>query len=455
MVALCYFLAFIKTDAYLLVCLWAEIVQTIELPLISSSRTNKDFLVHSGYPKPGDIPLLNRKIFKGTRVSINEHPYVVSIRRLYSHYAMGCLLTRTVVISVAHPFVDVPVTDLGVVSGENYADRGHFLINVLFLVIHEDFDRTTLNADLALITTIRDIEFRNKVKPIMLIEPKKPIANKNAFVTGWGRCAQNGPEICLPRSSKYYPDEILDMMLMSISFQIKLPNRSCLVYKNNEVDFKPGMLCVGVARQVEPNCSCLGVPGAPLVVDSTLLGLQSWGLGCGYQHDLPLVYTDMMYYERWLVHNINILQLLGKSNLTTIIEATNSYIAALWLRTTRVIKPPSYMYVNKELEPMTFDKYIVKLKGTVYDIRDVIKEGAFSKMKQEMLKKLRKEEKMINYLRKDKTKIEVRPFLNKNIRVADVTDKVYDDLNDLIVEDDESDTDNVTNSVEEDTGDNY
>lgn len=54
----------------------------------------------------------------------------------------------------------VPVTDLGVVSGENYADRGHFLINVLFLVIHEDFDRTTLNADLALITTIRDIEFR-------------------------------------------------------------------------------------------------------------------------------------------------------------------------------------------------------------------------------------------------------------------------------------------------------
>ncbi|XP_004929938.3 hypodermin-A [Bombyx mori] len=368
---------------------------------------------------------------------------------------MGCLLTRTVVISVAHPFVDVPVTDLGVVSGENYADRGHFLINVLFLVIHEDFDRTTLNADLALITTIRDIEFRNKVKPIMLIEPKKPIANKNAFVTGWGRCAQNGPEICLPRSSKYYPDEILDMMLMSISFQIKLPNRSCLVYKNNEVDFKPGMLCVGVARQVEPNCSCLGVPGAPLVVDSTLLGLQSWGLGCGYQHDLPLVYTDMMYYERWLVHNINILQLLGKSNLTTIIEATNSYIAALWLRTTRVIKPPSYMYVNKELEPMTFDKYIVKLKGTVYDIRDVIKEGAFSKMKQEMLKKLRKEEKMINYLRKDKTKIEVRPFLNKNIRVADVTDKVYDDLNDLIVEDDESDTDNVTNSVEEDTGDNY
>lgn len=76
-------------------------------------------------------------------------------------------------------------------------------------------------------------------------------------------------------------------------------------------------------------------------------------------------------------------------------------------------------------------------------------------MKQEMLEKLRKEEKMINYLRKDKTKIEVRPFLNKNIRVADVTDKVYDGLNDLIVEDDESDTDNVTNSVEEDTGDNY
>lgn len=66
------------------------------------------------------------------------------------------------------------------------------------------------------------------------------------------------------------------------------------------VHLRPGMLCAGTAREEEALAPCLAVPGAPLVVRGQLVGLQSWGFGCGYVHDLPLVYTHIAYYQRWV-----------------------------------------------------------------------------------------------------------------------------------------------------------
>lgn len=57
-----------------------------------------------------------------------------------------------------------------------------------------------------------------------------------------------------------------------------------------------GMLCVGQARENSPGCPCMAVPGAPLVVGKDLVGLQSWGFGCGYKTDLPIIYTDLRQY---------------------------------------------------------------------------------------------------------------------------------------------------------------
>ena len=57
------------------------------------------------------------------------------------------------------------------------------------------------------------------------------------------------------------------------------------------------MICAGQAREENNMASCLAVPGAPLVVHGQLAGIQSWGYGCGYEHDLPLIYTSVQYYQ--------------------------------------------------------------------------------------------------------------------------------------------------------------
>ncbi|CAG9781824.1 unnamed protein product [Diatraea saccharalis] len=112
------------------------------------------------YPKYNDIPMLNRKIFRGVRVTIMEHPYIVSIRRQLVHYLMGAILTRNVIITVAHPIYQVPITELKVIAGQNYNDRGTTLHTVILTIIHEDFQPSNLQADLALLMTFEFIVFK-------------------------------------------------------------------------------------------------------------------------------------------------------------------------------------------------------------------------------------------------------------------------------------------------------
>ncbi|CAH2035319.1 unnamed protein product, partial [Iphiclides podalirius] len=89
----------------------------------------------------------------------------------------------------------------------------------------------------------------------------------------------------------------MDPMMRTISFVITSPNYYCDGYERHETRLQSGMLCAGVAREENAVAPCLAVPGAALVAHARLVGLQSWGFGCGYRNDLPLVYTDLRHYQ--------------------------------------------------------------------------------------------------------------------------------------------------------------
>lgn len=83
----------------------------------------------------------------------------------------------------------------------------------------------------------------------------------------------------------------------------------------HETRLMPGMMCLGISREENPVTPCLAVPGAPLVISGHLAGLLSWGFGCGYQNDLPLVYTDMRYYQPYVL-------CISSMKITTYAEST-------------------------------------------------------------------------------------------------------------------------------------
>lgn len=84
--------------------------------------------------------------------------------------------------------------------------------------------------------------------------------------------------------------------------------RSCKNYRTLRNRLEKGMICgLGRVRSGDDDIagdSCLGDSGGPLVKrrpDGTvrLVGLVSWGKGCGIAN-MPGVYVDVSYYSRWI-----------------------------------------------------------------------------------------------------------------------------------------------------------
>ncbi|KAI5641396.1 trypsin domain-containing protein [Phthorimaea operculella] len=358
---------------------------------------------YKGYPSAGDLPLLNRKIIRGKRVTVMEHPYIVSIRRQLAHYLTGALINGNMIVTVAHPLVDVPVIELGVVLGQHLNDRGDSLYTVILIVVHQDFDRATMRADLALLKTYESLDFidyKVSIKPVksLFTESYRLGKSVSAFVTGWGRCDTTGRELCLPRASIYYRDEAADPILRSIHIHITADSPHCDSYRRHDINILEGMLCVGPARQEDHTCPCLGVPGAPLVLSGSLLGVLSWGFGCGYHTDLPLIYTDVRYYDRlldvlswgfgcgyhtdlpliytdvryydrWIQKNVAIIASLNQKKFGQMYEVTKLAIITEWLNLSTNNKE-KHDHSSLEIQPWEIDKDLALVDGDIYDVRD-------------------------------------------------------------------------------------
>ncbi|XP_060737276.1 salivary plasminogen activator beta isoform X2 [Tachysurus vachellii] len=134
-----------------------------------------------------------------------------------------------------------------------------------------------------------------------------------------GICAVNTPEVlpvCLPDLGMVFPDwmecEISGYgkdkeFSPFYSEQIKQghvrlwPQEQCVPKKLSGREITANMLCAGDTRGLDD--ACKGDSGGPLVCEKdsqmTLLGLISWGDGCG-KKDMPGVYTRVTKYTTWI-----------------------------------------------------------------------------------------------------------------------------------------------------------
>ncbi|KAK3540088.1 hypothetical protein QTP70_025653 [Hemibagrus guttatus] len=134
-----------------------------------------------------------------------------------------------------------------------------------------------------------------------------------------GICAINTPEVlpvCLPELGMFFPDwmecEISgygkdNEFSPFYSEQIKQghvrlwPQEQCVPEKLSGREITANMLCAGDTRGLDD--ACKGDSGGPLVCEKdsqmTLIGLISWGDGCG-KKDIPGVYTRVTKYTTWI-----------------------------------------------------------------------------------------------------------------------------------------------------------
>ncbi|KAH8309994.1 hypothetical protein KR044_011634, partial [Drosophila immigrans] len=114
-----------------------------------------------------------------------------------------------------------------------------------------------------------------------------PLADRDATagllctVVGWGTVIQYGPT----------PDE-------AVNGDVSINSRA---WCSRIQGFRKGMLCANNANDYEVD-SCQGDSGGPLMCGGKVVGIVSFGMGCG-EPDSAGVYTDVYHYRDWIGRN--------------------------------------------------------------------------------------------------------------------------------------------------------
>ncbi|XP_049627805.1 tissue-type plasminogen activator [Suncus etruscus] len=251
------------------------------------------------------------RIKGGLFTDITSHPWQAAIfakyRRMQGERFLcgGILISSCWVLSAAHCFQErILPQRLTVVLGRTYRlipgeDEQKF--DVKKYVVHKEFDDDTYNNDIALLQlkseSLSCTQESDAVRTVCLPEA-------NLQLPDWTECELSG----------YGKHEEF-----SLSFSERLkeahvrlyPASRCTTQHLLNKTVTNNMLCAGDTRsggnQVNLHDACQGDSGGPLVCMKdnrmTLVGIISWGLGCG-KKDLPGVYTKVVNYLDWIQENM-------------------------------------------------------------------------------------------------------------------------------------------------------
>lgn len=251
------------------------------------------------------------RIKGGLFTDITSHPWQAAIfakyRRMQGERFLcgGILISSCWVLSAAHCFQDrILPQHLTVVLGRTYRlipGEEEQRFEVKKYVIHKEFDDDTYNNDIALLQlkseSLSCTQESDTVRTVCLPEA-------NLQLPDWTECELSG-------YGKH------DEFSLSFSERLKeahvrlYPDSRCTTQHLLNKTVTNNMLCAGDTRsggnQVNLHDACQGDSGGPLVCMKdnrmTLVGIISWGLGCG-KKDLPGVYTKVVNYLDWIQENM-------------------------------------------------------------------------------------------------------------------------------------------------------
>uniref|UniRef100_A0A4W6FDK1 Plasminogen activator, tissue n=1 Tax=Lates calcarifer TaxID=8187 RepID=A0A4W6FDK1_LATCA len=226
---------------------------------------------------------LNRpafRIFGGRQSDITDQPWQAAInvyqprRRQHFHRCGGVLIDSCWVLSAA----TLDKADrLEVILGRTFRKQNSSseqIFKVEKYWIHEKFDNETFDNDIALLKLKTDV----------------------------GICAVNSPEVlpaCLPEPGLVLPSWTECEISVSAEYSERVKRGYVRLWPNERC--VPEVLSGRDTRGLDD--ACKGDSGGPLVCRNndrmTLMGVISWGDGCG-QRDKPGVYTRVTNYISWI-----------------------------------------------------------------------------------------------------------------------------------------------------------
>ena len=229
-----------------------------------------------------EIERMDGRIVGGQATTIEATPYQVSLQINGRHFCGGSIISKSYVLTAGHCATHA-ASELRIRAGSTKVHSGGSLHRVKKVILHKNYSKpknVPVN-DIALLRLRGSFKLGKTRKPVPLYEGKSSsLKGKRALVTGWGTT-----------KSGEHPEGLRKVSVPMVS------KGSCKKSYHDYGGIPKGEICAGVAKGGKDSCS--GDSGGPLVIGGKLVGIVSWGKGCGTPH-YPGVYTDVAYYRKWI-----------------------------------------------------------------------------------------------------------------------------------------------------------
>ncbi|XP_072929280.1 trypsin-7-like [Epargyreus clarus] len=233
------------------------------------------------------------RIVGGVETAVNEFPWVVRLSYFNKFYCGGMLINDKYVLTAAHCVKGLMWFMIKVTLGEhNRCNKTHrpetrFVVNV----VAHNFTYVNFRDDVAMLELNERVNISDTIKPVCLPHnDDNDYVGVKAIAAGWGSVGEQKNHSC----------QLLDVELPVMS------NEDCRNTKYESAMILDGMMCAGYPDTGEKD-TCQGDSGGPLSAERgdkryELLGIVSWGIGCG-RHGYPGVYTRVTKYLYWIRYN--------------------------------------------------------------------------------------------------------------------------------------------------------
>ncbi|XP_052890973.1 transmembrane protease serine 9-like [Anopheles moucheti] len=250
--------------------------------------------------------VVEHTINQDVRAEYGEIPWMVALLELpdYRYCCNGALINKTAILTTAHciTICGGNVSQIVVRVGEwDMSSTVELIlprqdIGVKKIYVHDDYKKSSLINNIALLVLNASVEYQATVQPVCLPEAQYELkSHENMIATGWGAMVEANA------TSK----QILKVLHLN-RVEMSICKRELKTEVNRDFELHESFVCANINHK-DKERPCKGDAGAPVVVEIPrmvnryyLHGLVSWGYGCNQNRTTYTVLTHVGHFRNWI-----------------------------------------------------------------------------------------------------------------------------------------------------------